>query len=318
MNECYYRIGGLVIRVASELPIEPDTFHPKFRLFECDGPGEKTVSITHHFHLPRFRDDQLGEEVYNHAPWRIFKGPSGWTYLCFVPWEPEGAYYQAAVFNNDHTHGDIYNTDSLVYQRGGAHSLTLFPTDQILLARVFPDRGGIIVHGSGVVMGGRGLLFAGHSGAGKTTVANLLKEHSTVLCDDRVIITRGENGFMIHGTWSHGDLPEVSQESAFLAAACFLQQGDKNNLIRLDPGKEAFSRLLACLVRPVTDRQWWQKAMSIAEAIINEVPCYVLEFAEQPGLAGYLEAILPHARADKHGDTAACRGKALNEGFDVR
>ncbi len=296
MNERYYRIGGVTLRVASELPIEPHTFDPKFRRFECDGPGEDTVSITHHFHLPRFRKQHLGTEVYRHPPWRIFKRPKGWTYLCFVPWEPEEKYFQAAVFDNDHTYGDIFHSDPLVYQRGGAHSLTLFPTDQILLARILPDRGGIIVHGSGVILGGRGLLFAGHSGAGKTTVAKLLSNHSTVLCDDRVIISKRQDSHLIHGTWSHGDLPLISESSSPLTAACFLQKADKNTLTRLDPGREMVSRLLACLVRPVTDREWWQKALSITESIVREIPCHALEFADRPGLAGYLEAGLPAGR----------------------
>lgn len=286
----YYRIGGLTLQVTSDLPMGPDTFAPKVRAFACEGPGEDTLVISHHFEMPAFSEEALGLEVYRHPPWRIFRAPAGWTYLGSLPWDPEGEPFQAAFFDEDHTRGEIHHRDPEVFQRGGAHSLTLFPTDQILLARVLPDRGGVMVHGAGVILRGEGFLFAGHSGAGKTTVARLLRERGTVLCDDRVIVRKEGEGFRLYGTWSHGDLPLVSPASAPLRGVFFLRKADRHRIRSVNPLRERYARLLACLVRPVTDRGWWQKALSVTEEILERAPCRELAFADGPGLADCVSA----------------------------
>ncbi len=69
------------------------------------------------------------------------------------------------------------------------------------------------------MINGKGLLFIGHSSAGKTTTIRLLRKATKnqefaasleILCDDRNIIRRWENGWRVHGTWSHGDIAKVS------------------------------------------------------------------------------------------------------------
>ena len=71
--------------------------------------------------------------------------------------------------------------------------------------------------------------------------------------------------------------PCVSAASAPLAAICFLQKSRQNRLIPLKSGKEAMGRLLSCLIKPVVTAAWWQKTLALVEAIIREVPCYVME-----------------------------------------
>ena len=60
--------------------------------------------------------------------------------------------------------------------------------------------GGILVHGAGIVRAGRGYLFFGHSGSGKTTVARL-SPNDLVLNDDLIAIMPGE------GNWAAWSTP---------------------------------------------------------------------------------------------------------------
>jgi hypothetical protein len=53
---------SITIQVESDLPITDSTFHPKFKLFEIEGPGEETIYIRHHFSLPDIADWDLDKE----------------------------------------------------------------------------------------------------------------------------------------------------------------------------------------------------------------------------------------------------------------
>lgn len=308
----YYQIAGITIQIKSDLPITETTFHPKFKGFEVDGPGKDTIIIRHHFFIPDLTGWNRGEEVYRKPPWAIYrKGPS-WIYVvisedtleaikrlrpriwqrlypksrqkkersecitsCFVKGEN---IHQLAVFNHNYRNNRIYNKTEKLFHRGNLLSLTLFPTDQILLARVLAERQGCYIHAGGVVLDGAGFLFVGHSNAGKSTVVMMLKDKADVLCDDRMIVRRWPEGFRIHGTWSHGDVPDVSADSAPLKAILFLEKDRKDCLIHMDHQQEITRRLLACLIRPLVTAEWWDKMLTLVDTMAREVPCYSLHF----------------------------------------
>jgi hypothetical protein len=274
----YYRIAGITIRVESDIPITDATFHPKFEHFQVAGPGEDNITIRHHFSLPDLDGSGFGTEVYRKPPWAIYKKGDSWIYLGISPTAADEHFHRVAVFNRDHARARIYNDGEKTFREGGLHSLTLFPSDQILLARVLADRQGCYIHSGGVLMEGQGLLFVGHSEAGKSTIVTMLKDDAEILCDDRMIVRRWPEGFMIHGTWSHGDVPDVSARSAPLRAIMFLEQSRENRLIPIEDRKEINRRLLACLVRPFETSEWWDKMLCLVEKINREVPCYILQF----------------------------------------
>ena len=278
LHRRYFKIADITVRVESDLPIKNNTFHPKFKLFEVDGPGEDTISIWQHFFLPDLADKDLGKEFYRRPPWAIYKNNGSWIYLG-IPSAPEDkGLHRVASFNADHSRGRIYNDTEELFLQGNLHSLTMFPSDQMLIARVLADRQGCYLHSSGVNFNGKGLLFAGHSEAGKSTMAAMFKGKAEILCDDRMIIRRKPEGFKIYGTWSHGDVPDISPNSAALRAIMFLEKADENRLIPLEDRKERIKKILECLVKPLVTVDWWEKTLSVAERIAREVPCYVLRF----------------------------------------
>ena len=308
----YYHIAGIIIRMESDLPITDATFHPKFKHFEVSGPGEDTITIRHHFSLPDLIDWDMGEEVYRKPPWAIYKNGPSWFYMGIggnsggtikrlwskishrlypltlrsrqktkrVESIKDGNIHQLAVFNHDYSNIRIYNKTEKFFRRGNLHSLTLFPTDQILLARVLAKRGGCYIHASGVALDGKGFLFVGHSDAGKSTMVMMLQDKAKVLCDDRIIIRRWPKGFKIHGTWSHGDVPDVSADAAPLKAIFFLKQDRENRLIPLDRKQEIIGMLLACLIKPLSTADWWERMLALVDQIVHEVPCYFLHFTK--------------------------------------
>jgi hypothetical protein len=106
----------------------------------------------------------------------------------------------------------------------------------------------------------------------------MLMQDAEILCDDRIIIRHQADGYRIHGTWSHGDITQVSSASAPLKAILFLKQARHNHLLRLDDHQEIIHRLLACLIKPLVTADWWNSMLSLVSAIAAAVPCYTLEF----------------------------------------
>ena len=281
----YFKIADITIQVESDLPIKDDTFHPKFKLFEVDGPGEDTITIRHHFSLPDIDGKDLGREVYRQVPWAIYKKNASWVYLGILPTQGDRSLDRVVTFNSDHTRARIYNDREETFHKGHLDSLTLFPSDQILIARVLADREGFYLHSCGVNFQGKGLLFAGQSGAGKSTMGMMLKGRGEILCDDRIIIRKTSTasrqpklGFRIYGTWSHGDVPDVSANSASLKAIMFLEKAGENQLIPLKDKKEITKKLLACVIMPFVTVDWWEKTLLLVEKIAQAVPCYSLRF----------------------------------------
>jgi radical SAM protein with 4Fe4S-binding SPASM domain len=285
----YFGIGGLTVRVDSDLPISDSTFQPKFEAFRLPGSDGKVIAIRHHFSLPDVEGADLGKEVYRRAPWAIFRKGASWIYLGIYPDPEDRRVHRVIVFDDEHTRARIFNPSPDLYLGGHLDSLMILSSDQILLARVLPFFGGAFVHAAGVDLNGRGLLFAGPSEAGKSTIVKMIRGRAGILCDDRMIVRKERAGFRIHGTWSHGEVPEVSPGSAPLAALFFLRQSTENRLVRVSDPQAVLKELLPRFVRPLVSADWWDRILFLAEAIAEEVPCYEMHFDKSGEIVDVLE-----------------------------
>jgi hypothetical protein len=283
----------VTVEVLSDQPISRGTFAAKFRPFEVEGPGRDTISIHHRFGLPQLAASQLGREVYRRPPWVIYCQEDSWTYLMMAPSSCEGPRpCCVAIFDADYRRGEIYHAAADdAFLGGDIDSLTRFPTDQILLAQVFANRSGCVIHSAAAVLDGSGLLFAGHSGAGKSTTMKILDGRAQILCDDRNIVRRWPEGFRVHGTWSHGEISRVSGAGAPLRAVLFLCQSSENRLVPLTDPKAIVGRLLACLIRPLASAAWWEKSLATIAALVREVPCYEMQFDRSGRIVRELAAL---------------------------
>ena len=120
-------------------------------------------------------------------------------------------------------------------------------------------------------------------------MVKMLMDEAQILCDDRMIVRRWPEGFRIHGTWSHGEVSEVSAGSAPLRAIMFLEKAPENRLIPIDDRQAVIRQLLACLIKPFVTTDWWEKTLTLVERIAREVPCYTVRFDKSGRVLEMLE-----------------------------
>jgi MoaA/NifB/PqqE/SkfB family radical SAM enzyme len=279
----YFRIAGITIRVESDLDFDAVKFKEEFASFEVPGPGDDNVTFRHHFEIPDLKGKNLGKELYRKPPWAISQKNGTWYYRGIEQDAADSELHRVAVFNSDYTHGTIYQRpdDEKYILKEGWSSLSLFPTDQIWLAHLLADRKAVLLHSAAVILNGQGLLFVGHSDAGKSTTMTMLKNahlNCEILCDDRNVARRWDEGWRVHGTWSHGDVSDVSSASAPLRAILFLQH-DKHNLIEpLVDRKQIWRHLLATLIKPMITAEWWRKELNVMKQLVDEASFYTMRF----------------------------------------
>jgi len=148
-----------------------------------------------------------------------------------------------------------------------------YPYDQAILINRLLQAGVLIVHGSAIVLEGRGYVFFGPSGAGKTTISRWWKEAGAqLLNDDRVAIFRDTTGvWQVAGTPWHGEEPIVCPASAPLHAVVRLRQANENLIRALDP-VTALAELTACSLVPFFSRTSIDQAMALLESLADHVP----------------------------------------------
>jgi MoaA/NifB/PqqE/SkfB family radical SAM enzyme len=287
----YYRNAGITIQIDSDIPIGPHTFDKAVSKFEVGEPGDDIVTIRHHFSLSDMDKKDLGQPVYDRPPWTIYQKGDSWIYVGSSQ-EPDAAAHQISVFNADHSRGRIYNSSDHYFREGGLNSLCLYPTDQILMARIVVSRSAFYLHSAGIIYHKQGLLFVGHSEAGKSTTVKIFKDKAVILCDDRNILRKQEGRWHVYGTWSHGEIPDVSPESAPLKAIFFLEKSDENNLLPLRDREEILLKLVACLIRPFADAGWWGNILPLVEDVCRNVPCFRMLFDKSGDIVPFIDKIV--------------------------
>jgi hypothetical protein len=219
--------------------------------------------------------------------WRLYRSASGaYRFRCAV----EGRPFKEGVFTSDFSRGHV----DLVRERGGGGAPVNpleYPLDELLMIALMGRRGGAVVHACGVVDArGAGHLFVGHSGAGKTTMAQLWRRHAAalVLSDDRIVLRRRGRDILMYGTPWHGEGSFGRPDAAPLSAVHILVQGPSNGVEPLGAAV-AVERLFACSFPPFYSSAGLERTLGFLADVAARVPCAELSFVPDERVVAFVQ-----------------------------
>jgi hypothetical protein len=149
---------------------------------------------------------------------------------------------------------------------------------RIVHTLLLAQQGGFLVHASSGVRNGRAFLFAGVSGAGKTTMARLAPPDVALLTDEISYVTRQPGGYTAVGTPFYGELARPGENMrAPISALYLLAKGPQN---RIEPvvGADAVRGLMANILFFARDPEFVNRVFEAANDFVKCVPVRRLTF----------------------------------------
>lgn len=160
-----------------------------------------------------------------------------------------------------------------------------YPLDGLILYYLTVIHGDIMIHASGVNKSGRGYIFSGVSGKGKTTMAKLWEScGASVIHDDRLIVRKIGNSFRMFNTPVYNDdAPADSKvNSIFIIAHGY---SNKVNHIK---GAGAVSLVMANCIQHNWGTELISRLLNSVSLLCDSVPVKRLSFTPDNSVITYI------------------------------
>lgn len=275
------RIGGVDLVISAPSSLRLRMADPHYRPFVVKAAAENNASL-----IPlRLKNDRWPE--FRHRV-KIFDTQDSWSlgsddkhiWISLSPLPRDNPLW-VARFDRRLKHVDLY-CQAGPQGRGKRMIVDLplvYPLDQLLLMYFLATRKGLLLHASGMVRRGRSFLFAGASGAGKSTISGLLAKARAgkILSDERMIVREIDGKICAFGTPWAGTAGIARNGSAPLAGLFFLTHGKTNRIDKLD-ALSAVDRLLPVASIPWYDPETMAPIIAFAKRLLARVPAYEMSF----------------------------------------
>lgn len=230
-----------------------------------------------------------GEQVFDtNVNWHLYRDDNKWVIFLRTSTEGEGI---RAEFESDFHSGHIYthrmNTQSNEY---------FFPLNnplgKLFFVNLMAQGYGVMLHSCGLTDAGKGLVFAGYGGAGKSTTARIWDrvENIQVLNDDCIIVRKMLGKYFIFGTPWPGMGGNALPDSAPLDKIFILRQATHNESRQLSPVAAA-SALLARAFAPHWDASAMDFTLRFLSDLCQQVPVYELSFLPDKSIVEYVRCL---------------------------
>ena len=223
----------------------------------------------------------LGQKVFDSgALWQLYRRHGSYLYAFTSP-VFGSVPYKVASFDSSFTSGEVYLHRPYFESKKALYPLE-YPLDELWMVNLLGQGRGAEIHGCGVVdADGKGHLFVGQSGAGKSTMARLweFKRGIQILSDDRIVLRWANQKLWMYGTPWHGEAGFSSKDRAPLSRIYFLRHAQKNELLPQRPA-QAVGQLFTCSFPPFYNPEALDFTLGFFEKVVQSVPCFELKFLQ--------------------------------------
>lgn len=223
-------------------------------------------------HFLRFRGGGEGET------YRLESRATGarltlWSYE-FAGWVESGRHRAVLA---------LVSGDGPLFERGLENFL------RVLTASFILERGGFLLHASGVVRRGKAYVFFGPSGSGKTTVTHLSPE-DVVLSDDLTLIVLNGGRYEAAGIpfgLAHHRVPETCASFPVASLNRLVQSAE----VRREPlqGARAVAEVAGSLPFVMQETAQAALAVDVVARALESLPAWRLHFRKDDALWGVVE-----------------------------
>ena len=217
-----------------------DMLLPSFRSFRSKAPaeGDKLFELVEHASLPaREANVLLDEDSNDMGHTLLYRTPSGYR----IELDYDNGLPHVVEFDEA-----VADVRAFIRWDDRFAKTALSSMLRIVFAQAILPHGAISVHASVVVNDGKGFLFMGKSGTGKSTHSGLWLKHiegSWLLNDDNPMLRLTEGGVRVYGSPWSGKTHCYRNESAPVAGIVRLRQAPRNRF-RVCEDIAAFSAVL--------------------------------------------------------------------------
>jgi hypothetical protein len=184
---------------------------------------------------------------------------------------------------------------TLTEQRFGLNwrSLLNIAAGELILRAGVLFANGLVFHAAGIDDNGRGILYVGHSGEGKSTQANFLGTipGTVIMNEDRVAVRSTAGRAVCYGTPWGGSADIALNHSVPLSVIILLEQAQENSIEPI-PSSISAPLLLARAFLPYWDHLLMEKACTNLNAILDCVPVYRLRCRPEPSSIHLVRSVL--------------------------
>ena len=273
MANSYYKVAQHIFMVAMSED-EKGIALPSYEPFVMENGGEEdmlfSLTIDDAFY-PSEKGELIGDFECGAADFGVYRLTDGSYQMLISP--PGGAYCGLLQTAPDFRVATIAT-------RGEDGLRTFAVNNALMLMYAFAaaDKGTLLVHSSVIKNKGRGYLFLGKSGTGKSTHSSLWLKHiegSELLNDDNPVIRIYPDEIVVFGSPWSGKTPCYKNDSAPIGAFVQIKQEPENHIQRNRP-LQAFAVLLPSMSAMKWDKYIYSNICNSVGSLIERVPLYTL------------------------------------------
>lgn len=277
MNSIEFSLAALRFRIDADCRL-PSMLPPdEYRLFmqELCAPAPHAVYDVRpaETRQPARTPDGI---IWDNGLWRTRHSSSGDTIDVDIHDVQVSAWRRSATLARDFSSGTLW----ISQPPADARSIRplYHPQDRAVILGRLCHLGGVMMHASSVRIDGRILIFAGMSGAGKTTIARLWRAHGGILLnDERTLIHAGSGQTLAGASPWHGEENQVDPAVGPVAGIFFLNQAARNQLRPL-PLSKSLPRMMTTAFVPVFIPDGPALTLAACHTILEAAPTFLMDF----------------------------------------